>query len=153
MKKEIELLPKEKIMNLFTLFFLGTLSFILYKFSSIPEFRWKGGFLFGLFLFSVLTYEFVLISIITYYSIKGSKKLIISFNKNKKKYILSIEIFLGLTFVMLDTIYSNSVLVFFRDSILAMLMICAMPPSSEYIKKLWKEKIKNNKKTKKNKLK
>lgn len=135
MKSSKEILNFDKLVNLFFLFVLGTISLIVYEFFIFPEFSWKSGLRFAILMIGVLTYEFVVITLISHYVAKAKKKVADYWVKNPKSiYILTTTI-LGLTYLILNTLIEKSMLIFFRDLVMVLLIIIAMPFVSDFFNK------------------
>lgn len=124
MKLKESIITLEKLTNLFSLFFIGTLSFIV-KYFILPSytFIYINSFSFALFITGVLTYEFVILSLLPHYTARS----IDNYNKHKKSYFWGIVIVLIFTFSIADAIKEDSFWVFVRDIALIILTIILAP--------------------------
>jgi hypothetical protein len=147
MTSQKSLIDVEKLINLFSLFVFGSISLVIYYLIPIPNFPYRDAIRFGLILVTILTYEFVFISVLAYYYTKGKTDLINDFNKDKDKYFVRIMVILGLTYLIINTYKTRDLLIFIRDLVMVVLVLVAIPQINGRFKKWW-NKI-GNKKVKK----
>ena len=145
MKTSNEILNFEKLVNLFSLFVIGTICFLSLQFVIFPEFRWKAGIRFAIFLVGVFSYEAVILALASYYLSRAKKKFADSFQKNKKAYQRAFVAILILTYAISDGVTANSFLIFIRDAALATLTALAIPFVNKWLSKNGtKDKIQGN---------
>ena len=143
MKSSKEILNFDKLVNLFFLFVVGTISLTVYQFFIFPEFSWKSGLRLAIFMIGVFTYEFVVLTLISYYTAKAKKKVADYLEKNPKFSYILIASVLGLTYLVLNTFIEKSMLIFFRDLVMVLLIIIAMPFVSDFFNKKNKNETTN----------
>lgn len=141
MKRHRQLIDLEKLTNLFFFFVVGTLSLIIRSSINIPEFRFKESLLFTLLIIFILTYEFVIISLVSHYITKGKKHYVL----HKEGYLYSIAFVLLVTFSATDALHQNSWLVLIRDLALTVLTVFVGPIIIKNVKKKlnWKNETNN----------
>ncbi|MFH1505987.1 MAG: hypothetical protein ABIE94_03265 [archaeon] len=143
-----DVLPYEKLIDLFFLFIVGTICFFIYNFSSVPVIGWSQVLRLAIYFFGIFSYEFVILSLIIYYISRAKEKFVEFYQKNKKKFVIYFIITLGLTYILLDLIIAKSWLIFFRDLVMIILIIIAIPPISNLVNKVynkWQQKNETNK--------
>ena len=123
----------DKLIKIFTIFVVGTISFWLYFFLKLPDFTFQPGVRFALFLIGFYSYFFVAGSLFSYYIAQAKKKFATSFEKNKKKYFRVSVFILGLSYIIIDTVLEKSVWIFLRDLVMVALILIAMPKISNWV--------------------
>ena len=103
-KTSKSVLSFEKLVNLFFLFVIGTISFLIYFFYQIPDFKWKQGLRLAIFLLGLFSYESVVITLITYYVAKAKRKIADLIESKPKLVYFLIVVVLGLSYLLIDTI-------------------------------------------------
>src|SRR3989344_7931479 len=134
-KTSKSVLSFEKLVNLFFLFVIGTISFLIYFFYQIPDFKWKQGLRLAIFLLGLFSYESVVITLITYYVAKAKRKIADLIESKPKLVYFLIVIVLGLSYLLIDTIKEKSWLVFFRDIFMLGLIVVGLPFVNKYFEK------------------
>lgn len=105
------IITSDKLVNLFSLFAIGTISFVLFLY--LPKnitTSWWSGLLSGLNLLTFVTYEVVFLSICAHYITRGKNKLIEHFNQNKPKYYYGLVAVLGISIVIMAYFNTNKVI-------------------------------------------
>ncbi len=133
----------EKLVNLFFLFIIGNISFLIYFFYQIPDFKWKQGLRLAIFLLGLFSYESVVITLITYYVAKAKRKIAELIESKPKIVYFLIIVVLGLSYLIIDTIKEKSWLVFFRDIFMLGLIVVGLPFVNKYFEKKKNAKTKN----------
>ena len=142
-KTSKSVLSFEKLVNLFFLFVIGTISFLIYFFYQIPDFKWKQGLRLAIFLLGLFSYESVVITLITYYVAKAKRKIADLIESKPKLVYFLIVVVLGLSYLLIDTIKEKSWLVFFRDIFMLGLIVVGLPFVNKYFEKKKNAKTKN----------
>jgi len=135
MKTPKKLMDLDRLVNLFFAFVLGTISFVILAFVSLPAYHWKEEVRLALLLVGVFSYEAVIVALISYYISKATSKVAEIFEKNPQLiYWLTIALLAG-TYLMLDTIKEKSWLIFFRDLIMVGLIVVGLPKVNKFFEK------------------
>lgn len=124
MRLDKPIIDLEKLINVFSLFVIGTISFILKYFVLVSySFPYKESLSFALFITGILTYEFIILTIIPYYTAKSIKH----YNEHKKLYFWCLVFVLALTYSITDAVKDKSFLIFIRDIALILLTVIIGP--------------------------
>ncbi len=132
----------EKLINLLFFFVIGTTLFLIQILFKIPDFKFKESISFTILIGGIMCYEFVIITLGSYYVIKGKKSLENHYIQNKKKYLYSIAFILLLTFSISDALFERSWLILFRDLSITILTVYFGPKIFEKINNPRKEESK-----------
>ena len=135
MKTSKQLLDHEKLIKLFFVFVLGTISLWLSQLTIIPPFILGEGLRHALLLTGVFSYEVVIVALISYYLAKAKNKVAEAFEKDPQLYYKMIVSVLGITYLIIDTMIEKSVLVLIRDIIMVSLIFAGMPFVKKYFEK------------------
>ena len=151
MTEQFKVFSNKHITNLFSIFVIGTLGFLLWIFLYFEEILpWKSLWMISIFVINSFIYLIILYSIIVHYlSILGIF-LFNKINKNRKLFIFGLELFLGIVYLIIIGI-KNSFWGFLINFPIVLLMIGAMYPTSSWIKDFCKRKWQKNKKQNSNK--
>lgn len=130
MTQSKNLLNFEKLVNLFSVFAMGTIAFILLGFFHVPDNPWElSGLKFVLFLIGLFSYEMVILSLISHYIAKTKERVVKIFSNNRQAIVV---IVLGLTYLIPSTIIHKSLLMFVRDVAMLLLIGVGMPFLKKY---------------------
>lgn len=136
MKTSKQLLDHEKLIKLFFVFVIGTISLWFSQITTIASLFFGEGLRLALLLLGVFSYEVVIVALISYYLAKAKNKVAVAFVKDPQLYYKIIVSILGITYIVIDTLIEKSVLVFLRDSIMVSLIFTGMP----FVKKHFEKK-------------
>lgn len=134
MKASKEILNFNKLVNLFFLFVVGTISLWIYYTTASLQYK-NIDLRFPIFLIAIFCYEFVLASLLFYYIALAKERSAEFLKKHKKIQFIIIVSMLGLTYVVINTFVERSMLIFLRDLVLVAFMIIATPKVGDFITK------------------
>lgn len=135
MKASKDIINFDKLINLFFLFVVGTISFMVHQLVQLPDFGWKEGFRFAILLLGVFSYESVLISLVSHYLSNARKKVAKLFDKYPNTLYYIIIVVLSLTYIIIDTLIEKSLLKFLRAIFMVSLIIVALPNMNKFFKR------------------
>ncbi len=132
---EKEVFTYKRLVDVFFIFVLGTVAFMILIFYKMPDIPIKQGLTSGLLMLGILSYEFVVMSLLSYYVIQAKQWIINNFEEYRKKYLYPIVIVLGLSYALLEGVINKSFLAFLRALILITITIIGLPFIADKLKK------------------
>jgi hypothetical protein len=141
--KEDSILNFDKLVKLFSLFVLGSVSLFVYYRADIPNFSWKGELMNGIFIMGILCGLFVILTLATYYFTNGKEKLIKDFNKRRSGYFIGTVIIIAVIY-LLFVLIKEGVMSFLQNLLIVFLGLIAINPINKKITKWWNKLGKKN---------
>lgn len=136
MKASQNLMSLSQLINMFSIFVVGTIAFpFFYLLSSVPDFKFKQGLQLAIFLLGLFSYEFVIIKLSLYYLTKATKKFAELIERKPKLIYLAIVFVLGISYIVVDYIKEHSWLILLRDVIMMCLIAVSLPVVTGYFEK------------------
>ena len=136
------IITPERLVNLFSLFVAGTFSFVLLNI--LPKninLNWWDGLINGLVMITFITYEIVILSILSHYITKGKESLVNDFNKNPKKYFYALIVILAISMVILAYFSAGNGLVNAILYLVSLLFMILIVPLNKGLTKLYEKYI------------
>lgn len=143
-----KIFTKDKIVNLFSIFVLGTILFLLWLLMFLKGiFEWKSIIMMVLFSIGSFFYLIILYSIIVYYFSRWGFWLFNRIDKNRDTFVFGLEILIAILSIIGTALLFKSFWVAVISIPSTILIIAAMPPASDWIKRWYnlrgKKKVKS----------
>lgn len=138
----------EKLVSLFSLFFLGTISIILGLFLYNFNFAHKQIIITSLGITFILSYQFVAISLLVYYFSKAGLRIANDFLKDREKYFRLLVFIIGATYLLIIWLVYKDIKTLLQNLIVILIAIISVPQINKWLMKKWnnignkKEKVK-----------
>lgn len=145
MIEEKPLLNIDKLINYFTLFVIGNIAFLILIFIKLPNTSLWNNIKIGLTLLTILSYEFVLISLISYQIFKGKRKLMHDFSKNREKYFILVVAILAITYLGFVWFRSRDITNVIQNGLITIIALVSIPQVNKKLTSWW-NKLSPNKK-------
>jgi|SRR3989344_624974 len=138
-----KIFTKNQIINLFSIFVMSTVGILFWLFLYIRGVNLQHPFLMIILLgISVLFYLTIIYSVIVYYFSRWGFFLFNQIDRNRETFIFWLEVFIGIISIIGTSWYFKSFWMAIISLPSVILIIAAMPPASDWIKKWYKSKRK-----------
>lgn len=138
-----KIFTKDKIINLFSVFVLGTIGFGVWFFLFFNEvYEVKSIWMICILLISSFFYIIILYSMMVYYFSRWGFFLFNKIDKNRENFIFGLEILIAVLYLIGSAIFFKSIWALVINIPVVILMIGALYPASDWIKMWYKSKRK-----------
>ena len=139
MVKEKPLWDLDQLTNYFTLFVVGTITSLIWFFFKFPDISIWNNIRTSLILITILTYEFVFVSLIVYQFSKVKKKLITEFLKDREKYFVLIVVILAITYLGFIWFRNKDIMNLIQNAFITIIALVSIPQVNKRLTKWWKK--------------
>jgi len=145
MSSDKPLMSLENLANYFTLFVVGTVTLLLSIFLKLPVTPSYINLKLGLFIVTILSYEFVLFSLIMYQISKAKNKLVDDFLQDREKYFIFVVVLLAITYLIVVWFNKKDVINLIQNAIITIIALVSIPQVNKRITVWWnKLKVKKS---------
>ncbi|MBU0460383.1 MAG: hypothetical protein KKH52_03240 [Nanoarchaeota archaeon] len=134
-KKNLIDLPK--LIDMFTLFVLGTIMLTLNHYLVLPDNTLFNHVKTGLAIITFFSYEVVIITLIIHQFARAKNKLVQSFMKDRERYFVLLVLVLGITYLTIVWFNTKNIYSVLQNLILVSLGVIAVPQVNKRLKKWW----------------